>query len=187
MELQNINIKIFAQNAQAVEQEHFTPIFHSWIQNQSTGELLLDVADYLHVPQGPGIVLIGNEADYSMDDSAGRLGLRYNRKLSLPGSNAERLAQALKAAARACVTLEADPRMAGRLKFKTDELEVFVNDRALAPNSAETLAACSGELQAFFEKIFPAGCQLSFQKDPRERFGAHVKGKQALDLAALAK
>lgn len=187
MELQHINIKIFAENPQAVEQELFTPIFHSWIQNQSTGELLLDVADYLHVPQGPGIVLIGNEADYSMDDSAGRLGLRYNRKLSLPGTNGERLTQALKAAVRACLALESDPRLGGKLKFKRDELQFSVNDRALAPNTPETVAASSSEIQAYFDKLSPDGCRLTFEKDPRERFGATVQSAKPLDFAALAK
>lgn len=187
MELQHINFKIFAENPQAVEPELFTPVFHSWIQNQSTGELLLDVADYLHVPQGPGIVLIGNEADYSMDESAGRLGLRYNRKMSLPGSNVERLTQALKAAARACLALESDPRLAGKLKFKKDELELTINDRAHAPNTPNTQAACAGELQAFFDKVFGGACKLSYPKDPRERFGASIQSSQALDFEALAK
>ncbi|HKX12235.1 MAG TPA: hypothetical protein VJP40_03710, partial [bacterium] len=141
MELQHVNIKIFADNPQAVEQEHFTPIFHSWIQEQAAKELLLDVADYLHVPQGPGIVLIGNEADYSMDDSGGRLGLRYNRKLDLGGTNAERFAQALEAALWACLRLEKDPRMAGHLKFKKNEIELFINDRGLAPNTPQTAEA----------------------------------------------
>ncbi|HKY62566.1 MAG TPA: hypothetical protein VJR29_04030 [bacterium] len=189
MELQHVNIKIFAENPQAVEQELFTPIFHSWIQEQAAPEtLLLDVADYLHVPQGPGIVLIGNEADYSMDDSGGRLGLRYNRKLALGGNNGQRFAQALKAALWACLKLEKDPRMAGKLKFKKDELELFVNDRALAPNLPETQAACSGEIQSFFEKIFPEGFQAAYPKDPRERFGVLLSSAKPFDFeAALQK
>jgi len=186
MELQHINIKFFAENPQAVEQELFTPVFHSWIQEQSGEELLIDVADYLHVPQGPGIVLIGNEADYSSDNSDGRLGLRYNRKMALKGSNSDRFAHALKAAIRACLKLEADPRLSGHLKFKRNELELSVNDRALAPNNSDTLAACSGEIQAYFGKIFGAeGLDLRYPQDPRERFGALIQSPKSLDFEAL--
>ena len=42
-------------------------------------KLLLDVADYKHVQEGPGIVLIGHEADYSLDLGGGRAGLVYDR------------------------------------------------------------------------------------------------------------
>ena len=61
-------------------------------------ELLIDVADYLHVHNGPGIMLIGHEADYSLDNRAGRLGLLYNRKEQLDGTTQEKLAQAARAA-----------------------------------------------------------------------------------------
>ena len=66
------------------------PVFHSWIQDQIFAELLLDVADYRHVHHGPGLMLIGHEADYSLDQTDGVLGLRYNRKAPLPGTNLER-------------------------------------------------------------------------------------------------
>ena len=58
------------------------------------GELLLDVADYRHVPAGPGVMLIGNEGDYSVDNTGDRLGIRYNRKAALDGDNQDRLRQA---------------------------------------------------------------------------------------------
>ncbi len=46
----------------------------------------------------PGLMLIGHEADYSLDQTDGVLGLRYNRKAPLAGTNLDRLIQATRAA-----------------------------------------------------------------------------------------
>ncbi len=87
IELQHINVKLFVRDPEKVDLEAVVPVFHSWIQGQIFDELLLDVADYSHVPDGPGVVLIGHEADYALDNTDGRLGVRYNRKAPWPGSN----------------------------------------------------------------------------------------------------
>ena len=86
MNVQHINLKLFIANPEAVKLEEFGAVFNNWIQRRVTLELLIDVADYLHVHNGPGILLIGHEADYSLDNRAGRLGLLYNRKAQLDGS-----------------------------------------------------------------------------------------------------
>ena len=62
-------------------------MFHSWIQEQVGEGLLLDVADYRHVHEGPGVILIGYEGNYSVDNTDNRLGVRYNRKAALDGNN----------------------------------------------------------------------------------------------------
>ena len=100
-------------------------------------ELLIDVADYLHVHHGPGIMLIGHEADYSLDNRAGRLGLLYNRKEQMEGTTQEKLAQAVRAALTAAQMLEKE----NGLKFNGQEVQVIINDRLLVPNTAETFAA----------------------------------------------
>ena len=43
------------------------------------------MADYRHVPEGPGVMLIGHQANYSVDNTDNRLGVRYNRKEPLEG------------------------------------------------------------------------------------------------------
>lgn len=186
MDLQHINVKLFAERPEAVDREKFTPIFQGWIQDQVCDELLLDVADYLHVDAGPGIVLIGEEADYSMDETKHRLGLRYNRKRGLALDSAAKLAQALGAVLKACLRLEADPRLEGKLKFSRRELEIFVNDRAAAPNTEATWEACRADLEAFFAKVFAGKAfQLVRQANPRERFGVTVKTEQDFDPQAI--
>ena len=63
MELQHVNVKLLLANPDAVDLAPLFPIFNSWIQNQAPSELLLDIADYRHVPDGPGVVLIGHQGN----------------------------------------------------------------------------------------------------------------------------
>jgi len=98
MHLQHVNVKLLLQNAQGINLEPLIPVFHNWIENQNGEELLIDVADYSHVPAGPGVVLIGHEGNYSVDNTDGRLGVRYNRKAAQDGDNQGVLAQAARAA-----------------------------------------------------------------------------------------
>src|SRR6266852_727852 len=147
-QLQHVNVKLMLQNTGAVDREPLIPVFHAWIQEQSPGELLLDVADYRHVPAGPGVVLIGYEGDYSVDNTGNRLGVRYNRKAALDGSNEDRLKQAARAALTACKRLEEDARLGGTLRFGGREIEIFINDRLLAPNSDDTRETADPEFRA---------------------------------------
>ena len=102
MNTQHINVKFFIENPESVNLADYSAVFNLWIQKHALEELLIDVADYLHVHNGPGLMLIGHEADYSLDNRAGRLGLLYNRKEQLEGTIQEKFAQAV------CADLTAD-------------------------------------------------------------------------------
>ena len=104
MQLQHINVKLLVKNPAEVDLEPLVPVFHGWIQEQGLEELLLDVADYRHVHAGPGVVLIGHQANYSVDNTDERLGIRYNRKAALNGSNDDALRQAMRARRRMAVS-----------------------------------------------------------------------------------
>jgi hypothetical protein len=186
MEMQHVNVKLMLENPDEVDLEPLIPIFHSWIQEQTPGELLLDVADYRHVHAGPGVVLIGYQGDYSVDNNSSRLGVRYNRKAELDGDNDSRLRQAAVAALTACQRLEADARLEGRFRFNGKELELFVNDRMLAPNRESTREAAEPELRGFFGKLFRGGdYSLSFGGDPRKLFGVSVRSAQPFTVSEL--
>jgi len=186
MEIQHVNVKLFVKNAGEVDLEALIPVFHGWIQNQSRGELLLDVADYRHVPAGPGVVLIGHEGNYSLDNTSNWLGVRYNRKAALEGTNQDRLVQATQAALAACRRLETDPRLDGMIQFDGREIEVFINDRLLAPNKPETRRAAGSEFRTFFSTVFgDIEYAVSYPQDPRSLFSVHVKTSQAFDTTEL--
>ena len=108
MEFQHVNVKLFVDGELTVDPAKFIDVFHAWVKDQLFDGLLIDVADYRHVPAGPGVLLVGLEADYAMDHASNRWGLRYNRKTPLAGSNEDRFRQALGAALNACRLLEAE-------------------------------------------------------------------------------
>ena len=180
MNLQHVNVKIPVDGELAIDLERLIEVFHRWISEQSMQELLIDVADYRHVPMGPGIVLVGHEADYALDNTGNRYGLLYNRKAPLEGSNGDRLLQALRAAAGACSLLEAEFE---GLKFSRQEFELSINDRALAPNTAETRAVFRAELEAFLRDVLGASdFHLDDDRDPRCRVGARVTLSSPMEL-----
>jgi hypothetical protein len=176
VELQHVNVKLLLRDPEAVDLEAVVPVFHSWIQEQAGEELLLDVASYAHVKDGPGILLIGHEADYSLDLSDGRLGIRYNRKAALEGNNASRLDHATLTTLLALERLESDSRLKGMIQFDGRVLELFINDRLLAPNSDETRQAADPELRAFIGRLVAKeGYSLAYEADPRRLFGVRVQ------------
>jgi hypothetical protein len=177
MELQHVNVKLLVQKGQGASLEPLIPVFHGWIENQSgEDELLIDVADYSHVPAGPGIVLIGHEGNYSVDNTGDRLGVRYNRKATVDGDNQLRLSQAARAALTACKRLEAEPRLDGKFRFNGQDIEIFINDRLIAPNNAATRQAFDADFHAFSRKLFRGKeYSISYREDPRSLFTAYVK------------
>jgi hypothetical protein len=184
MNIQHINIKIFLENPEAINLADFDAVFNTWIQQQRLEELLIDAADYLHVHNGPGIMLIGHEADYSLDNRAGRLGLRYNCKEQLDGTAQEKLTQAVHAALNAAQILEKE----NGLKFNGSEVQIIINDRLLVPNTAETYSALILDLKSFFDQLYQgAAYTLTHQADPRERFTVGVKTESAFDVDTLLK
>jgi hypothetical protein len=186
MEFQHFNVKLLLKNPEEINLEYLIPVFHSWIQDQNGSELLLDVADYRHVRSGPGVVLIGHEGNYSLDNADGRLGVRYNRKAPMAGTNQDRLIQALQASLEACQRLESESRLAGTLLFNGHEIEVLINDRLLAPNSKTTRAAVQAELPPLFAALFAGGeYAVSYREDPRALFSFGVKTSRAYDTSTL--
>lgn len=148
--MQHFKVKLFATTQDAPVHEAI-PVFHRWIQESSLADTLIDVADYQHVPQGPGIILVAHEGIYSLDTENGRLGLTYTRRAALDGSDEERLRQAVEAVRRAADLLESAPEFAGKLTFDRGAWEVAVNDRLLAPNTPESFQA----LQPALAGVFP--------------------------------
>ena len=183
MNLQHINLKFFIENAESLNLESFHGVFNNWIQRNLTDDLLVDVAEYLHVSNGPGIILIGHSANYSLDLTAGRLGLLYNRKEQVEGTNRQKLAQAAHAALSAMQILEKE----NKVQFNGSEAQVIINDRLIAPNTTETFSALKEDLESFFEILFNgATVTLVHQNaEPRARFTLDVKSASAFDTQTL--
>lgn len=139
----------------AVEPADLIPVFHDWIRQRRVDGLLIDVADYSHVHHGPGVLLIGHQAQYHYDLAAGRPGLLYSRRRRGEGDHSDYQARGatgdlhsvFRQALAACQTLEEETALAGRLTFPGDELMLRVNDR---------LALGSGTAGRLEELLLPA-------------------------------
>jgi hypothetical protein len=188
MELQHVNVKLPLTDPGGVDLEPLIPIFHRWIQDKVFEERLLDIADYRHVHNGPGVVLIGHEGDYAVDNTDGHLGVRYNRKTALEGSNCDRLKQAARAALNACQRLEGEVSLRGKLRFNGQDVEVFINDRLLAPNRVETREGVQPDFQAFSQELFRGADSSSvYGSDPRRLFSVSLRASRAFSPADLLK
>lgn len=163
--MQHIHIKLFVENPDSIAITDAIAVFHRWIQTSAVPGMLIDVADYSHVVNGPGVVLIGHEAYYSLDVAKGRLGLLYQRRTKADGTDAENLLDAWTLARAAAEILEQAPEFAGKLRFRQDELTVTLNDRLLYPNTDETWVAVEPSLRSVLD-----GYTLVRNDDPRERF-----------------
>lgn len=184
VELQHINVKLILKGSENLNLDSVIPVFHSWIQDQIFDELLLDVADYRHVKHGPGLILIGHEADYSLDNTDGLLGVRYNRKAPLLGTNFDRLIQATRSALLACQRLEADKQLNRKLYFNGQDVQLIINDRLLAPNTEMTRQAAAPDFNRLAAKIFRQA-ELSYSTDPRRLLSAHIRSSQPFSTGEL--
>src|SRR5690349_2608739 len=151
MELHRLGIKFFVADPTPINLEDFIPVFHGWIQSQALkGHLLIDVHDYSHMQNGPGILLVAHEGNFSIDMSEGRPGLYYYRKTPTPLSAVGHMATVFKAGLDACRLLEKDTK----LQFNMDELLVIANDRLEAPNTEEMFAGLQFAMAAALEEVF---------------------------------
>lgn len=175
LDLTRIGAKLYATNPEVIDLSAYVPLFHGWIQGRSLDGVPIDVADYAHVPDGPGVMLISHEADRALDLGEGRPGVLYQRKRDLEGSLEERFARVLAAADATADAIEADPQAAG-VRFDRDEIQVRINDRRSASNDDATLAAVRPALEAALASVRP-GRRATITRspeDPRGPFLARV-------------
>lgn len=185
MQIQQLSVKISAHQSE-FDQEPLIPIFHRWIREKRLGdELLIDVADYRHVPSGPGIMLIGHEGHYGLD-CRGDIGFCYARKRDPLDDPRPRLREVFARALRGCDALQNEPAVHGALSFDPGRLEVRVMSRLAAPNTAETYQALAPEIEAFLSELYNSSeVSLEHQSDPRQPFGVHARIPGDHDMAGL--
>ena len=186
-----ISAKVFVQPDAAVAPDlrPLVGVFHRFIQEGALEGLLLDVADYTHVPAGPGVMLIGHDVDYAIDMTGRRAGLLTTRKRhpNLPLS--ELLRDTLRRALVAVQQLEADA--SAGLRFSTGEIELRFVDALAAPNTREAYESVCKEIEPVALRLYGAsGFELTHVRpdDPREMLGVSLLApaiSQAADAGAL--
>ncbi len=186
MNLTKIGVKIFLEKGVETPLSSFVPVFHRWIQEDLLEGLLVDVTEYTHVHQGPGVLLIAHEANYSVDETDGKRGFLYTQKRTPEKSAPDHLKTAFRRALQACALLEREPALAGQLKFAPNHARVFINDRLEAPHGADSHGRLEESLNPFLNWLYDGEKYLLIpEKDPLKRTGFEVKVEKSPDLPAM--
>jgi hypothetical protein len=167
--------------AAGVDLDPFIGIFHRFIQEKSLEGLLIDVADYIHVPEGPGVILIGHDVDYGIDLVGGEAGLLTTRKRIEEGTLAEALIETLRKALGAIKAIEADS--SSGLRFATDRVRLQIFDRLAAPNAAEAYDAAKAEFEALATRLFAGSVEAVRRTDATDARNALAVELVASDIS----
>lgn len=188
MQLQRISAKLYIANPDDVDLPKVTPVFHRWISEKTVPGLLIDVADYKHVPEGPGVMLVGHEGDYSVDFSEGRPGFRYERKRDRRGEVRQQIHQAIQLAVLGAQAFADQPQPHPAVEFATGELLIAIADRLHAPNTAAKFAELRHEVEAVVGEIYGGVVENIEQahRDVRDPLAFRVRVDKAVELATLA-
>lgn len=188
MDLQKINVKFFVEKGAEIPLGDFIPVFHRWIQENKLEGLLVDVAEYTHVNQGPGVLLIAHEGNYSLDEMDGKRGFLYNHKRSSGNRTEDHLKTAFQRALKACVLLEKESEAGGKLRFAADHLQVFLNDRLAASANSQGHGGLEEALNPFLNWLFDGEKYLLIpERDPKKRAGFEVKVEKKFAVEDILK
>ena len=147
---------------------------------------MIDVADYAHVPQGPGVVLIGHQSDYYVDVADNRPGLLYSRKRGFDGDIQGGIDDAFQRALGACRLLEQEASLG--FEFRTDEVLFRVQDRLAAPNEDATYLAYKPALEQAASAFFGGNSALERIGGERDPFSVRIRtGANGTVADALAR
>lgn len=186
-DLKQIDIKVFAEDTSDVQAAEFIAVFQRWIREHTIPGTLIDVADYSHIHNGAGVILVGHEYNLSVDYGNGRMGLLVHYKLPSEDSLQERIASAMKLAFNACSILEEEGEFQARLKFSRTKFRFIASDRLHAPNSDETYAEIAATLEAAAKTLSGSDVTVSRVNDsPGERLAVDVSMGAEADTAAFA-
>lgn len=187
MHAHRLTLDLIAEPGPAFDPVALIPVFHRFIQTGALPWLLIDVADYRHVAQGPGVLLIGHEADLAVGERDGRVTLAYGQKRAESGDFDEHLRRAVDRLLTAARLLNAEPSLEA-LTFPTDRWQLTVRDRLTAPNTAETLEQLAPGLRQLFGELYP-DTTPELQRvagDPRRAFSVRLEAPEQPGLGVLS-
>jgi hypothetical protein len=178
-------IKLFFDNPEAITTNDIVSVFQGWIQDSRVEGLLIDVVDYHHVHNGPGIILIGHEGDYVYDFGDSRIGIQYTLKQTADFSLTEALAITLRRTLQAAYQLESEKSLNG-IHINASELQISFRDRLNYPNSADMWIEVIPEVQAILKDCYTPDLSISaLEGDDREPLTLRVSSVESLSFTEL--
>ena len=170
-------VKLYASESKVQDDAAlFVPVFHEWIRDRALDMVMLDVADYAHAPDSPGIQLVCHEVTFSMDRSDGRFGLLAQRRTPVDGSAEDAIARTVGHALEVAKKLQADARISKVLKLDTTTVRVESNDRLRLPNSDSGYEAFAPVVTEGVRRATGSGPAVSrIANDPRDRLSVEAR------------
>ncbi len=168
------------------------PTLHRIIQQQASepfpglDEIWIDVVDYRHVEDGPGLLLVSHDAYYGIEHNRRRSTLLYRRRRPAAGPLAQLLTEAaLQLLAFAhCLTVE-EPTV--DLLWRTERWTVSLQDRLLAAAEVATERRLAAPLSHFRRRLLGAeALATSGAFDRGEPWTVELEGPRRRPLEILA-
>lgn len=180
MKARRVELSLPIEAGTLSDPERVVPVFHDWIREHATDDVLVDVARYGHVQQGPVVMLVGHASDYVIDVTPGGTRFAAVRKRDA-ATDAERLRDVAEHLCAAAALLGAG---LPEVVFRTDELTLRVLDRLNAPNTPETFALLSEEV-ASFAREWLGPVTLEHAGEPGGPLEIRLRREQNEPIAAL--
>jgi len=154
MGLYKFGIKLFIENSKDYSSKKFIPTFHNWIQNKSIpNHLLIDVIDYSHIADGPGVMLIAHEGQFSLDQEYKKPGMMYMRKTSIDSEFADCFHLVFATVQHAASLLASSTD--NTLKFSNKSFRFIANDRRVAENTNKNRQLFQNKIDNIIKEKFP--------------------------------
>ncbi len=173
-DLQRIDVKLLLDAPAAPDLDPFLTIFDRWRRVEDHPCDWVDLADYAHMAQGPGILLAGKRDRYAVNLNPPGPGLLTSTQSGLSGGLRERFAAALRRARELNAALTSEPEFPADFQTREGCWEIFVNDRLGFPNDDATDARIRPAAAAAFG-VNPQ--QLARHADPLGRLGYSLRAR----------
>lgn len=155
---QRIKIRFGTAQSTPLNLDNLIPVFHRWIQEEKTPSTMVDVADYKHVPAGPGVMLVGHSDDLGLDtgrrageEANGFYYVRKHSRLSDAQPLSKRLQEIWALTITTGMLLEAESNL--NVAIETSAVEVFLMDRLLYPRAAPNLHEAECEIRSGLSRV----------------------------------
>jgi hypothetical protein len=187
---QKLELKLHLERAEGHDAETVSDrllvVFGRWRLEE--GEEIIDLEDYAHVPQGPGVILVSHRFHLGIDWGGGQPGLFYSTRKGLHGTLLERIQSAARGLLEKGRRLLREAEISPCFTPRAGDLEVIANDRLLFPNSSAGDSAFRPALEDVARKLYGEGAVIEREPDPARRLGYRVRapGADALALEELA-
>ncbi|HEX9889672.1 MAG TPA: rhodanese-like domain-containing protein [Nitriliruptorales bacterium] len=156
--------------------------FHRFIRQGLVEGFVLDVADYRHVPRGPGVMLVGHDVDYGVNHDE----FTAVRKRSASDPAAVQLRDLLRMGLGAIDAIADDHELA--VTCDRSRFEVSVHDRRLGP-SEEVGNTLRAEVEPVVSELFgeDASVTVAASDDPRRAPSVRVQADPQAATSVLQK